>query len=89
MATIPGVSIRPHFADLIDPRTERCRPHELLDIGGIALRAVIAGAESWPAVEADGNARRDWLARYFRLPDGIPSHDTFRRVFRLPDPEVF
>ena len=89
MATIPGVSIRHHFADLIDPRTERCRLHELLDIVGIALCAVIAGAESWPAVEAYGNAKRDWLARYFRLPNGIPSHDTFRRVFCLLDPEVF
>jgi predicted transposase YbfD/YdcC len=89
MATIPEVSIRHHFADLIDPRTERSRLHELLDIVGIALCAVIAGAESWPAVEAYGHAKRDWLARHFRLTNGIPSHDTFRRVFCLLDPEAF
>ena len=83
MATIPTVSLRHHFAGLIDPRGER-RGHELLDIVGIALWAVIAGAESWPAVEAYGHAKRDWLARHFRLPNGIPSHDTFRRVFCLP-----
>ena len=89
MATIPEVSLRHHFADLIDPRAERSRLHELLDVVGIALCAVIAGAESWPAVEAYGHAKRDWLARYFRLPNGIPSHDTFRRVFCLLDPEAF
>jgi predicted transposase YbfD/YdcC len=89
MATIPAVSLRHHFADLIDPRGERSRRHELLDVVGIALGAVIAGAESWTAVEAYGHAKRDWLARHFRLPNGIPSHDTFRRVFCLLDPLAF
>jgi predicted transposase YbfD/YdcC len=89
MATIPAVSLRHHFAALIDPRGERSRRHELLDVVGIALCAVIAGAESWTAVEAYGHAKHDWLARYFRLPNGIPSHDTFRRVFCLLDPLAF
>ena len=89
MATIPTVSLRHHFAGLIDPRGERSRRHELLDIVGIALCAVIAGAESRPAVAAYGRAKHDWLARHFRLPNGIPSHDTFRRVFCLLDPLAF
>ena len=89
MATTPAVSLQHHFADLIDPRGERSRRHELLDIIGIALCAVIAGAESWTAGEAYGHAKQDWLARRFRLPNGIPSHDTFRRVFCLLDPQAF
>jgi hypothetical protein len=89
MATIPAVSLRHHFADPIDPRGERSRLHELLDVVGIALCAVIAGAESWPAVEAYGHAKRDWLARHFRLTNGLPSHDTFRRVFCRLDPRAF
>jgi predicted transposase YbfD/YdcC len=83
------VSLQHHFADLIDPRVERSRQHELLDIIGIALCAVISGADSWLAVEAYGRAKHDWLAKSFRLPNGIPSHDTFRRVFCLLDPEAF
>src|SRR3954451_20300909 len=89
MATIPAVSLQHHFADLIDPRGERSRLHELLDVVGIALCAVIAGAESWPAVEAYGHAKRDWLARHFRLTNGIPSHGTARRGFCLLDPQSF
>ena len=46
MATIPTVSLRHHFAGLIDPRGERSRRHDLLDVIGLALCAVIAGAES-------------------------------------------
>src|SRR5512144_2456650 len=89
MATSIPVSLQHHFAELIDPRTERSRRHELLDIVGIAICAVISGAESWIAVEAYGHAKRDWLARFFGLPNGIPSHDTFRRIFGLLDPEAF
>ena len=89
MATTTPVSLHHHFADLIDPRVERSRRHELLDIIGIAICAVISGTESWTAVEAYGSAKQDWLARFLRLPNGIPSHDTFRRVFCLLDPEAF
>ena len=89
MPPTPPVSLLHHFADLSDPRTDRRRRHELLDIIGIALCAVIAGADSWIAVEAYGHAKKVWLAQYFRLPNGIPSHDTFRRVFCLLDPEAF
>jgi predicted transposase YbfD/YdcC len=89
MATTTPVSLHHHFADLIDPRVERSRRHELLDIIGIAICAVISGAESWTAVEAYGHAKHDWLAEFLRLPNGIPSHDTFRRVFCLLDPEAF
>jgi predicted transposase YbfD/YdcC len=89
MATTPTVSLQHHFADLIDPRGERSRRHELLDIIGITICAVISGAESWTAIEAYGHAQHDWLRRWFDLPNGIPSHDTFRRVFCLLDPEAF
>jgi predicted transposase YbfD/YdcC len=89
MATTTPVSLHHHFADLIDPRVERSRRHELLDIIGIAICAVISGAASWTAVEASGSAKQDWLAQFLRWPNGIPSHDTFRRVFCLLDPEAF
>ncbi len=87
--TTAPVSLQHHFADLIDPRSEPSRQHELLDIIGIALCAVISGAESWTAIEAYGRAKRDWLARFFGLPNGIPAHETFRRVFSLLEPEAF
>src|SRR3982751_5200261 len=30
-----------------------------------------------------------WLETFLALPNGIPSHDTFRRVFMLIDPDAF
>jgi predicted transposase YbfD/YdcC len=78
-----------YFGDIADPRVERTRAHQLLDILAIALFAVLAGADSWVAIETYGNAKRAWLETFLALPNGIPSHDTFARVFARIDPEAF
>lgn len=78
-----------HFADLEDPRRELGKEHALLDVVGIALCGVLSGAESWPAIERYGIAKREFLARFLQLGNGIPSHDTFRNVFNALDPADF
>src|SRR4051794_1527305 len=83
------LSIAHHFADLTDPRVDRSRLHELLDIVAIAICAVVAGAESWDDIEDFGNVKHDWLKTFLDLPNGIPSHDTFRRLFERLDPGEF
>jgi predicted transposase YbfD/YdcC len=84
-----STSILDHFADLPDFRVERSRQHELLDVVVIAICAVIANAESWEDVAAFGKAKQQWLRTFLRLPNGIPSHDTFCRVFRHLAPDAF
>jgi predicted transposase YbfD/YdcC len=83
------LSILEHFADLKDPRIDRTKRHLLLDIIGLAICAVIAGAEGWEDIEAFGKAKHAWLKTLLRLPHGIPSHDTINRVFRMLKPERF
>src|SRR5262249_29687015 len=78
-----------HFAELEDPRSERRKRHKLVDILLIAVCAVLCGAESFPAIEDFGKARRAWLKGFLELPCGIPSHDAFNRVFRPLDPLKF
>ena len=82
-------SITAHFAALPDPRVERTKEHQLLDIMTIALCAIICGADSWVDVETFGREKRAWLGTFLALPSGIPSHDTFGRVFARLDPEAF
>jgi predicted transposase YbfD/YdcC len=84
-----GLSLAHHFADLTDPRIDRSRLHELLDIVTIAICAVIAGADTWDDIEDFGKAKHDWLKTFLDLPNGIPSHDTFRRLFERLDPDEF
>ncbi len=83
------LSIAHHFADLTDPRIDRSRLHELLDIIAIAICAVVAGADSWDDIEDFGNAKVAWLSTFLDLPNGIPSHDPFRRLFERLDPDEF
>ena len=87
MALTTTISI--HFADLPDPRVERCKHHQLLDIVTIAICAVISNADGWIDIEAYGRAKEPWLRQFLELPAGIPSHDTFSRVFAKLDPIAF
>lgn len=89
MLAHPAPRIADCFADLVDPRIERTKRHQLLDIVTIALCAVISGAETWVEVEQWGQSKVDWLSDWLVLPHGIPSHDTLGRVFSRIDPAQF
>lgn len=78
------------FADVPDPRREtKNKRHELVDILTLATCAVIAGADGWDQVAAFGRAKRALFAPHLRLPNGVPSPDTFERVFAKLDPNAF
>lgn len=89
MFELGGNSIVEQFGELEDPREDRGKRHELIDIIVIAICAVICGADSWVEVELFGKARQEWLKRFLALPHGIPSHDTFGEVFARIDPAQF
>src|SRR5215204_4893743 len=78
-----------HFGAVVDPRCRGKVEHRLTDILVIAVCAVIACAESWEDIELYGRSKLAWLKTFLALPNGIPSHDTFRRVFMLIDPDAF
>lgn len=73
------------FQTLPDPRGRTVR-HLLSDILTIALCAVICGAGEWVAVGFYARMKQAWFESFLELPNGIPSHDTFRRGFARLDP---
>jgi len=84
-----SVSLVGCFSELRDPRVDRTKRHELVDILAIAICAVVCGADSWVDVEEFGQAKEGWLRTFLELPNGIPSHDTFGDVFSCLDGEQF
>ncbi len=77
------LSLFEHLSKIADPRIERTKRHNLTDILVIAVLATICAAESYPDMEEFGIDKEEWLRTFLELPNGIPSHDTFRRVFIL------
>jgi predicted transposase YbfD/YdcC len=89
MSKAPATSLLEHMAQLPDPRLDRRKQHRLIDIVMIAICGSICGADDWVSIEAFGRAKYDWFKTFLRLPNGIPSHDTFGRVFSLLSPIYF
>ena len=85
----PSLAINKHFRKLKDPRLNRRKQHLLIDIISIAICGVICGCNDWQQITVFGKNRKDWLAKFLQLPNGIPSHDTFERVFDRIDPAAF
>ena len=78
-----------HSNSITDPRIERCKKHELIDILLLAISAVISGAQGWEDIEDFGHLKLDWLKRYGAFNAGIPRHDTIARVIcRLKSDEI-
>jgi predicted transposase YbfD/YdcC len=88
---LPTLQAQPLFDrlnEIPDPRRDQTKRHLLGDILTIAVCATIAGAEGWDDSADFGVAKQNWFATFLALPNGIPSHDTFRRVFLLLKPAL-
>jgi len=77
-----------YFSVIPDPRIERCKKHNLLDILFLTVSAVLSGAQGWEAIEDFGYAKLEWLKRFVKLPHGIPRHDTIARVMGRLEPSA-
>ncbi len=78
-----------YFEEVTDPRIERRKEHTLLDIIGLTICAVVAGADTFTGIERFGEAREEWLRQFLELKNGIPSHDTIGGVWVRVDPKEF
>lgn len=84
---IPGkrMSIADAFAEVPDPRVAGRSRHSLVEMLVLAACAMVCGVDDFVGIEAWGNERIDWLRRFLKLGNGIPSHDTLGRLFGLLD----
>jgi len=87
---MPSSSLRelftPHFGKLTDPRINRSKRHELLNLVILAVCATLGGADGWVDIARFARAKLTFFRQFLDLPNGIPSHDTFGRVFARLDP---
>ena len=84
-----SLSLFESLEQVTDPCRERTKLHRLVDILVIAVCATICAAETWEEIAEFGQAKESWFKKFLALPNGIPSHDTFRRVFLRINPKKF
>ena len=77
------------LSNMEDHRMNRKKEHLLTDIVVITLAGVVCGAENWNQIELFGRSKQAWFSTFLKLPNGIPSHDTFNRFFTFLDPDKF
>jgi predicted transposase YbfD/YdcC len=82
-------SLVAHFSGLPDPRLNRTKDHDLIDILVIAICTLLCAGETFNDMEDFCRAKQDWFKTFLGLRNGIPSHDTFNRVFAALDPKAF
>jgi len=82
-------SLVAHFARMPDPRINRRKAHDLVDILVIAVCTLLCAGETFNDMEDFGKAKQAWFKTFLSLRNGIPSHDTFNRVFAALDPKQF
>ncbi len=77
------------LAAVPDPRRQ-CKNlrHGLADILVMGFCAVLSGAEDFVEMEEFARSKEAFFRRFLDLPNGIPSHDTFRRVFQAVGPQA-
>src|SRR5215217_1189551 len=89
MQSDSALSLVEHFKALADPRVDRTKDHDLVDVLTIAVCCLLCAGESFNDMEDFGKAKEDFFKTFLRLRNGIPSHDTFNRVFSALDPKKF
>jgi predicted transposase YbfD/YdcC len=83
-----SVTIKDHFAELTDPRRREV-VYPLINVVVIAICGIICGADDFVAIAEFGRMKREWLARFLDLENGIPSHDRFNAILAAIKPAEF
>jgi predicted transposase YbfD/YdcC len=89
MAATTVGSIKKYFRRLKDPRVVGRSRHLLVDVIVLAICGVIADCDDWHEIVLFAQKRLEWFKRFLKLPNGVPSHDTFERVFSKLEPRSF
>ncbi len=77
------------FGSIEDPRSHINQLHNLVDILLIGIISVISGAETWKQMVEFACSKEEFLKKFLKLDNGIPSKDTINRTFSAIDSDQF
>lgn len=71
-----------------DPRQFKKIKFPINEVVGMVLIASLGNANEWTEIEVFCKLHETLLRKYFKLENGIPSHDTFQRVMGMIEPTI-
>ncbi|WP_368488402.1 ISAs1 family transposase [Clostridium sp. BJN0013] len=71
-----------------DPRQFNKVRYPINEIVGMVLIASLGNGNEWTEIEVFCKLHETLLKRYFKLENGVPSHDTFQRVMGMIEPNL-
>jgi len=77
------------FGTIDDPRSHINQQHDIVDILLIGIISVICGAETWKQMVEFSSSKEEFLRKFLKLENGIPSEDTINRLFSAIDSHQF
>lgn len=80
--------IKDHFSELTDPRRREVT-YPLVNIVVMALCAVVSGADDFVSIARWAGMKKQWLAKFLDMSQGVPSHDRFNAVLGALKPAEF
>ena len=83
------INIVKYFEEMEDYRQQWKVDHQLIEIVIMTVAAVLCGAENYPQIHKFSVMKEDFLKKFLKLENGIPSQDTFERLFRYTNPKEF
>jgi predicted transposase YbfD/YdcC len=78
-----------HFSNVEDPRIDRGKAHQLIDILFISVAGTIAGCDGPSDIAEFARTQLAWCRKFVPLENGAPAHDTIGRVLSLIKPLEF
>ena len=78
-----------HFSIVEEPRLDRTKRHELIDVLFICVAGTIAGCDGPTDIASFAKTQLSWCRKFVPLENGAPSHDTIGRVISLLKPDQF
>jgi predicted transposase YbfD/YdcC len=89
MTSALSLDFRSHFSSVEDPRIERGKEHQLIDILFISVAGTIAGCDGPSDIAEFARTQLSWCRKFVPLANGVPAHDTIGRVLSLIKPQEF
>ena len=77
-----------YLKDLPDSRHQEKCTYVLSEVVFMAICAIFSNQDTWEQVALYSKERESWFKKWFELPFGTPSHDTFNRIFSILSPEA-